>query len=150
MSPCTPRLFRQISYIIAAAAAGKIHSAKDQKCRPNVLHLLLFNEQSINVSFNDNTPARRNSSLANGSATPINTTCALMNNAVLPVDLQGRALANSFPYQTLNKLQRRKWWWMHGCLKIHALHHVLYCCIFLCASKEAAPSRPTASDTGLQ
>lgn len=108
MRPCTPRLFRQISYIIAAAAAGKIHCAKDQMCRPNVLHLLLFNEQSINVSFNDNTPARRNSSLANGSATPINTTCALMNNPVLPVDLQGRALANSFPYQTLNKLQRRK------------------------------------------
>lgn len=89
-----PRLFRQISYIIAAAAARKIHSAKDQMCRPNVLHLLLFNEQSINVSFNDNTPARLNSSLANGSATPINTTCALMNNPVLPVDLQGRALAN--------------------------------------------------------
>lgn len=75
MRPCTPRLFRQISYIIAAAAAAaeKIHRAKDQKRRPNVLHLLLFNEQSINVSFNDNTPARRNSSLANGSATPINT-----------------------------------------------------------------------------
>lgn len=140
MRPCTLHRAKGVQAdpvsCIIAAAAGKIHSAKDQKCSPNVLHLLLFNEQSINVSFNDNTPARWNSSLANGSATPINTTCALMHKPVLPVDLQGRAMANSFPFQTLNKLQSRKWWWMHSCFKIHALHSVPHSCIFLCGTKE--------------